>query len=290
VNAPYARRAINLTFKMGTGSFGGSGFNTITHQGLRVIFDSEWSNAPSQPKAIIRVYGLTLSEMNELTKAGLFYTTRNDKVQVDAGDVGGQMTTVFVGTINEAYPDLREMPDSAFMITALGGGEHNLKPVQPVTFSGSVPFATAMQQILAPTGLTLENNGVNAVFASPYFPGSAMAQINRAVTAANCFACIDTLTNTVATWPKKNGSRGGNVPVISRQTGMIGYPEFERNFIRVRALFSGERFQGPGRKIQVQSDLKAANGTWNVINADLHLASELDGGPWEIMIRAWPVS
>ena len=257
---------------------------------MRVIFDSEWANlAPHQPRAIIRVYGLTLSEMNEMTRAGLMYLSRFNNIQIDAGDVGGQMTTVFIGQIVEAYPDLREMPDSALQITAIGGGEQQLKPVQPVTVSGPTPFATAMQKILAPTPFTLENNGINAVFQSPYFPGTAMAQINRAIRAANCFGCLDTLTNTLAVWPK-NGSRGGDAVIISPQTGMIGYPEFEQQFIRVRCRFDGGLFRGPGRQIQVQSQLTAAQGTWVLIQADLHLASELDGGPWEIAIKARPLN
>jgi hypothetical protein len=280
----YAKRAITLTFKLGKGQFGETGADTVTLQGLRVIFESEWSNLDSQPKALIRIYGMTLSQMNKLTVAGNAYTVRQDKVQVDAGDVGGNMITVFVGTIIEAYPDFREAPNAAFMVTAISGGELNLKPVQPVTFSGPTPFATAMQKILQPSGLTHEDNGVNAVLQSPYFPGSTMAQVSRALRAANCFGVLDTMSNTVATWPK-NGSRGGDAAVISPATGMIGYPEFQRARIRLRNRFDGT-LHPPGTKIQVESQLDAARGNWTVINEDLALSSEQPGGPWEVGITA----
>ena len=285
MSAPYAKRAISVTFQLGKGSFGASGSNTITHSGLRVFLTTEWANLPSQPTAIIRIYGLTLSEMNALTVAGLNWLNRDNLVRVDAGDVGDQLTTVYSGTIKEAFPDFREAPDSAFMVTAIGGATTNVKPPQPVTFAGATPFATAMQQILKPTGLTHENNGVNAILQSPYFPGSSMAQINRALQHANCFGVLDPMANKLATWPK-TGSRGGDATVISAATGMIGYPEFEKVFIRVRTRFDGSLYKGVGKKIKVETQLTAAQGIWNIIQVDLNLASEMPGGPWEIIMKA----
>jgi hypothetical protein len=281
---PYAKRAITVTFKLGTGPFGDTGSDTVTLQGLRVLFQADWSNLDSQPTAIIRIYGMTLSQMNQLTTAGNVYTVRGDKVQVDAGDVGGNMIPVFVGTINQAFPDFREAPNAAFMVAAIGGGELNIKPAQPVTFSGSRPFATVMQKILEPTGLTHEDNGVNAILQSPYFPGSTMSQVSRALQSARCFGCLDTMKNVVATWPK-NSSRGGDAAVVSPATGMIGYPEFQRAQIMVRTRFDGT-LHPPGTKIQVQSQLDAAKGNWTVLKEDLTLSSEEPGGPWEMLITA----
>jgi hypothetical protein len=39
-------------------------------------------------------------------------------------------------------------------------------------------------------------------------------------------------------WPKTGGSPTGNAVVFSPETGMIGYPEFEQNRIRVRTVFA----------------------------------------------------
>lgn len=282
----YVQRRIDLTFQLGKGAFGDSGYNTITHRGLRVTIQTDWANLDAQPHALIRVWGLTLSEMNQLTKAGLNYLVRNDKVQVDAGDDQNGMSTVFTGSILEAYPDFGQTAEAAFTVVALGGADVQLRPVTPVTFSGSVSFETAMQQILKPSGFSLENNGVEAVFQSPYYPGGIFNQINRALRSANAFGVLDPMANKIAAWPKQ-GARSGDPVLVAPQTRMIGYPAFEQQFIRVKQEFAGDRYRGPGKKIRVESQLLAARGTWNLIQVNLNLASELPNGPWEISMKAF---
>lgn len=288
MTAPYAQRAITVTFNLGQGSFGGGGFDTVTLAGLRVYAEVSWANLDQQPRAIVRIYGMTLSQINELSVAGLNYAVRqNNKIAIQAGDVGQSLTTVFQGTILEAYPDFSEMPNTAFMVNAVGGADIQLKPVTPTTFQGSASVGTALDQICQKCGLTLENNGVNAVLANPYFPGTGMTQISRAIRAANCFGTLDISAGKLAIWPKL-GSRSGDSAVISPNTGMIGYPSFERNFLRVRSIFDPSVYQGPGKKIKVDSQLTAAKGDWTLIQVDLALASETPGGPWEMSIKASP--
>src|SRR5438309_2052157 len=105
MTAPYARRKINVFFQLGTGSFGGGTANVIKHTGLRVIAEITLAVLPHPGQAVLQVYGLTLSEMNALTVAGLTIRNRDNKVLVQAGDDQSGMTDVFNGTIVEAYPD-----------------------------------------------------------------------------------------------------------------------------------------------------------------------------------------
>ena len=67
----YAVRAIDLTIQLGTGSFGESGANTLTLSGLRVIAQLSTVLMPGASTAVIQVYGLPLSLINQLTTAGL---------------------------------------------------------------------------------------------------------------------------------------------------------------------------------------------------------------------------
>lgn len=287
-NAPYAQRAINCSFQLGKGSFGGSGFNTVTLENLRIETRVEYANLPHAPTAIVRIYGMTLSQMNELTVAGLQWQNRNNKVLVEAGDFGSKLTAVFNGDIIEAYPDFKDMPNAAFVVLAVGGAGINLTPVSPTSFKGSVSVETALNQICGKAGLTLENNGVDAQLSNPYFPGTATPQINSAIRAANCFGHLDTINSTLSIWPR-GGSRSGETPTISAATGMIGYPEFEKNMIKVRTLFDPE-IKGVGKKIKVESQLTAAQGEWTVIQIDYNLASQMLNGPWEMTIKAYSQS
>ena len=84
--SPYAERAITLTFQLGKGDFGGSGADTLTIAGLRVVVHVELVLLPGTGVGIIRVYGMTLNHMNALTQAGLVYAARKNYVAVQAGD------------------------------------------------------------------------------------------------------------------------------------------------------------------------------------------------------------
>jgi hypothetical protein len=83
---------------------------------------------------------------------------------------------------------------------------------------------------------------------------------------------------TVAIWPR-DGSRSGDAPLVSPETGMIGYPEFQQAAVSVRTLFNPEIVIG--KPIEVKSQLPAANGRWSVFGAAHHLAAQLPDGPWE---------
>lgn len=292
MSAPYARRQLQVSFQLGKGSFGDSGYDTVTFKapsvgapGMQVYLEVEQANLPQQPNGVIRIYGMTLDHMNQLSVAGRTYQIRNDKIRVDAGDVGGALTTVFQGTIVEAYPDFTEMPNTAFHVQAVGGAEINLKPVEPTSFEGATPAGTALGQIVQKCGLTLENAGVNAILSNPYFPGAGMTQINRAVAAANCFGTIDSIGNKLAVWPK-NGHRDGDPVAFGPNTGMIGYPSFQQIIIRVRSRFDPALMVGPGKRITVDSQLASAKGEWIVQQISLNLAAEVPGGPWEMMVFA----
>lgn len=291
-NAPYARRAITLTFQLAQGSFSGSGgANTVTVQGLRVHFQCAQVNMPSPTQATIRVFGLTLSQINQLTRAGTLFNTpgnTQNNILVQAGDYGQSLTTVYKGVIYEAYPDFNSMPDTAFVIIANPAFGAQLKAVAPTSFAGAVPASQALQQVAQLAGVTLENNGVNATLQSPYFPGTPWQQMLKAIQSANCFAFYDGQAGKLAIWPK-SGSRQGPTKMISSATGMIGYPEFMQARLKIRMIFDPSlQGIGPGHVTTVQSQLQAANGSAIISQVDYDLESEMPGGPWEMSILAIP--
>jgi len=228
--------------------------------------------------------------MNQMSRAGMVFEQRDKNyVLVQAGDDVSGMTTIFNGFIVEAYPDMKDMPNTSFFIHAVPANIIQLKPVEPTSFAGATDVDTALGAIAKKAGLTLENNGVKAILASPYFPGTAWSQILSCVQAADCFAYLDGITKTLAVWPK-NSSRSGGKTIVSPDTGMIGYPQFQLLNILVRTLFTTEiRPTEVGRVVQVKSQLQAANGDFTVISVVHDLISEMPGGPWETTFLATPV-
>ncbi len=297
---PYAQRILKYEFAFGTGDYGDSGATHLVvgaptqagKPGLRSTFTCSKANRPNVGYANIRIFGLTLSQINDLTKAGYYWATHKNLVAVQAGDAQAGLTTIFNGQIYQAYPDFSNQPDVSFVILASDrspNGAIHMKPVTPVSFPNAVPVATAITQVLqAVPGITLENNGVNTVISRPYLWGTAWQQLEQIVKAADCFATLDSTNNVYAIWPK-SGARAGNSVMLSPGTGMIGYPEFQAQYMKVRTLFN-PTIKGTGFPITVQSQLSAANGTWLIDNLDYNLSTEAAGGPWEMTLSLHPQS
>jgi hypothetical protein len=278
----YAVRVIDLTIQLGQGSFGESGFNKVTFRGLRIFVDIELATQ-APPNALVRVYGLTLDQINQLARAGLNWEGALNTLLIEAGDEGAQLKKIFEGEIFIAAPDFNSMPDTSLVLTASGGRLARMKPVKPNSFKGSVSAEDAMSKIVQPAGWTLENKGVNAQLDNPYFPGTTWDQLDRAAQAANCFFSLDTLTKKVTIWPKDKDIDTDMI-TVSPENGMIGYPEFSRNLIKVRTLFNPE-LKLPG-KVEVKSQLKSASGTWSIVMAGHTLESQAPNGPWETHFTA----
>ena len=82
------------------------------------------------------------------------------------------------------------------------------------------------------------------------------------------------------------GSRNGSAPIVSPQTGMIGYPAYTAYGIMLKTIFNPSI--GFGQQIQVQSSLQPACGNWAVYGLDHALDEEMpDNGLWESDILAY---
>ena len=282
---PYARRRITLAFS----PISGSG-STLTLTNLRVWAQIENNVSPSgATSAVVRVSGLTLDHVNQMSLAGVLFGPPKNQLTLSAGDDVAGVQPIFTGDINEAKPDFSNQPNVAFTISVISSSGIRQKPVQPISYPGGVSAVDALTAICKQAGITLVNSGVTAQLASPYLGGTVWQQIMKAAGAADAYAYFDSTTNTLTIWPKASSSQPNNAnPVlISPATGMIGYPEFQAATIRVRNVFSaGLQAIKPGTQIKVQSQLSAACGTFQVSRSTLLLSSRLPKGPWEIVVEA----
>lgn len=288
--APYAKRRINVTFRLGKGSFGDSGFNTTKLEGLRVQAVVENGGLPNPHSAVVLIFGMTLDKINELTLASLNWKERQNSIMIEAGDDTG-MTTIFNGQFFKATPLFNSGPDTAFQVLANAGYGIQMDPVKPVSMQGGNDVDAVLNRILQPTGYKLQNIGVKATLSNPYFPGTAMEQINAVLRAVGCLGSLDSVAQVLRIWPNGESAGVGQTPTISPATGMIGYPEFDFNTVTVRSTFDPS-LRGPvdsaaGKLIKLESQIPAANGLWTVMQINYHLTSETPDGPWEMEIKAY---
>lgn len=272
----FGKRRIDVTISLGQGTFGDEVGPDVTLTGLRAKATVVTYNGDAQGQLQLRIYGLPLALVNQLTTIGpVMAERRNNRILVAAGIDGGPMSTVFQGTIDSAYGEFQGAPDVVFNVTALAAAVQAVKPVNAVSYRGPTDVATIMQSLAATMGFAFENNGVNVQLSSPYFSGTAYQQAKTCAQAANIYFTID--RGTLAIWPKTSFRASDAIPV-QPAFGAVSYPVFSGNGIVVTTEFNPD-FQLGGR-VDVTSELTVANGIWNIYSVVHDLESESPGGPW----------
>lgn len=274
----FSRRHIDVTFQLGQGSFGEGGFDTEKVSGLRVVANITKAGGAGLNTANIRIYGLPLSLMSKLAIVGnQLIQGRNNLITVAAGSDDAPMATCFTGVINQSWPNFQAAPDVSLDVTASPTLLDALKPVPPISFQGSADVATIMSGLAAQMGMTLESNGVQVKLApGKYFAGTAPAQARKVAQAAGINLLFDD-NNVMAIWTTGT-ARGSQAQVISKDTGMVGYPNWSQGGILVKSLYNP--LLQFGGNVQVNSTLTQATGQWNIFNVNHNLESEVPNGAW----------
>ena len=275
----FIQRRIEVEFQLQVGSFDEGAFDTVRVKGLRVQANVSLTSGPVLGNAQIRIFGLTpsllkkLSGLNQAAQA-----IRQNTVILYAGDDVNGLAVVFRGQITLALLDLASVPDSSLTVSALAGAFGKLKPFTPSTYPGSADAATIIGNLAAELGYDFENNGVSVILTTPYYAGTALVQVEKCAKAARIGWTID--KKTLAIWPH-DGSRGGAIPLISADTGMVGYPTYTSgNFqgVAITTIFNPLlRIAG---LVKIESGLAVANGIWGVFDIAHALESETPGGKW----------
>jgi hypothetical protein len=280
----FVQRLINVSIVKVGSPFTDSGTNTLNLSGLRVSCQIMKAGGPSMSTMQMQIFGMTLSQMNDLSTLGMqIQTVPKNLITVTASDVGALLTTVFIGDIYNAYADFQASPEVSFNIEAhtLDASAAISAPVTSI--QGSADVAGLMSNFGTQMGCTsFENNGVAAKLSNPYFHGSIREQALACVTAAG-IAWNGGDNNVMAIWPK-NGARNGSIPLVSPETGMVGYPSYIAQGLLLKTEFNPAITFGG--KIQVQSSLTPACGTWAVVSLTYELDSLYPNGKWFSVIGA----
>lgn len=288
MNSTFTKKRLRLTIGLavGAGTFEGTPSNTVTLTDLRMVADLINAGGESMGQAQLRVFGLTQSMLNQLTVIGMINRVNPmNKVLLEAGDDAGGMHMVFMGIIADAWADYNSAPDVAFNILAYVGMDAALKPVAPSSYnSPSADVATIMADLAKTMGLDFENNGVQVKLSYPYFPGTALMKVRACASAARIHYWID--RGTLAIWAEDTG-REGEMPLISPETGIVGYPSLSSKGMTIRTLFNSSI--RVGGDIIVESSIPMACGKFRVGTFAHSLSSELPGGPWFTTLECYRV-
>jgi len=281
----FKRRVISVSFTLGTGSFGDKG-NTVTVAGLRVQAQIDKVVGPGMGTLNMRIHGMTPDQMNQISALNqAAETIKRNTVTVQAGDDGDILATVFQGQILVGQQNLNSMPDTSMLIAGAAGHIASVQTLAPISYPSGASAAIIMANLAQQAGMQFENSGVQVQLPKSYFIGSPREQMKACAEAGQFNWMIDDGGNaqgagqTLAIWPK-NGTRTGQIPLISPETGMIGYPDYSTslNGLTISTLFNPNI--RVGGLVQIKSGLQVANGTFRTFDISHTLESETPGGRW----------
>lgn len=270
----FKKRNIEVTFKLGQGKFGESGFDTVTLSGLRCIVDIAQAGGLFKGALNLRIYGMSMSDMNQLVRVGRISEVRANRVIIRAGD-GDLLSEVYDGTIFMCWVDYSAMPDVCLNVEAAAGWFESNKPVPPISIKGPADAATLFAGIAKSMGAAFRNHGVDKKIASPYLWGSAWDQIIALHQALNINFSFE--LGVLHIW-EKGKHRLEDLTKISEQTGMVGFPTVTSNGVDVVTEFRPSIVIGG--LVNLETTLLPANGAWIVDQVAFNLASETPNGPW----------
>jgi len=261
--------------------FPGTNSNTLVVEGMRITAKVQ-AVARLATQADVRIYGMRQADMNALTVAWANPPVVLDHlVIVEANNTGKTdgWVQVFKGTVIEAQPDYRAMPDVSFNFLAVTGYFQKINPALPVSYPQEVDISTIVSDIVALMGepwVLVLGEGVEAVLTNPYFYGTLWDQLAQACAAANCDFYVqgDQVLVTAA------GRARGSEPavVLTPDSGLIGYPMYERSGLAVNALFDPAFLCGVA--LDVKSNVPNATGRWYPYSLFHNLESNVPNGAW----------
>jgi len=273
----FQKRKITVTFQIGEGNFGTSGFNTVTLENLRCTCDLGLAGGYSMGSLALRVYGMQPSLMNQLSTMGMRPGLERKNVVIVQAGVDGAMPQIFKGTIYNAWADYQAMPDVGFMVDATAGFFEGIESASGTSYSGRVDVASVLSDMAQKMGLAFNNEaGVSVILDRPHFSNSMRIQVEDAARQANIEFAIENGTLTI--WQKNKTRPTSSLPLISPDTGLVGYPAFNSIGLSLTTLYNPAILRGG--QVQVQSSIPQANGKWKVTSMTHNLSSESPGGPW----------
>ncbi len=293
-------RRISLTFvlgdKFGARTFASTGTNTLVVSDARVKCSITDAGGPTMGNALVRVYGLTPSNLRDLCTTQKLVNgaakIQPNYLTISVGDSSIPVTSysaIFQGQITVATIDMDNAPETMLTCTCNSGGFESAYQVPPHTYFGGVDVYTIMQSLanLSPPPLNFEGNNTHVQLHQQYLWGSLRDQIKQAAEAAGINWTI--ANGTLAIWPQ-GGARTSNpnVPRLSYQDGtLIGYPvnwSFGAGF---KCIFNSQIFVGT--LVNCTSTLDFATGQFSVADVAHEIDSMSPSGQWFTMFHANPV-
>jgi len=282
-NTSFIKRRMQINLTLNAGSFGdGGNSKVITDLAMKATIEK--LGPPDFAKASVEIYGMDRDEIQMLTTLNYIpMMTKRHYINIYAGDDVTGLSEVFAGSIVSASGDFSN-PEVAFKIEAEVGFWGRVKAQGPNVITCSQDVASFISSCASLADMTFTNEGVSAQLKEgDVFNGSPVEQARQAANKVGAELLID--DDEMILLPK-NGNRTGDMLLISRDSGLLGYPAISANGIEFKAIFNPAfRFAG---LLELQSAVPKTSGVWRIVKLTHKIsANNPKDGSWESEITGF---
>jgi hypothetical protein len=208
--------------------------------------------------------------------------SQHNLISIKAGEKGGSLALVFQGEITSAFADFNAAPDVCMQFEADSGSYPQQISASVATVKGEAKADQLFSQFAQASGYTFKNEGITSSVQNAWFPGSPIDKMTKLARDVGCELIID--DGAIIVLPAGN-AREGNAVLLTKNTGLIGYPTFNQDGITCRCIFNPDLIYGG--LIKVESIVPRASGVWRITKLTHHITAYIPGGGnWESQIEA----
>lgn len=280
--ASFTNKTIQVVMAMAEGVFS-NGANQITVEGLPTAVDIQKQGGDERPSCVVTISNLNIDVVKQLTTLSFRPLQRyKNQITINAGEVGKQLHTIFVGDFENAYGEFQSAPTMNLTVKAIAAQHGALLATPATSVDGVEQVAKLMEQWAVESGCTLENHGVNISVKNSVYRGSPVDKAQALAREVGIDLIIDD-GKFVITPP--NTPTTGNAVLVDAQHGLLGYPQFSNDGIEFRAIFD-PNFR-IGGLVKIDSIVPRASGIWKITKINSKLEAYIpSGGDWTSQVSA----
>ena len=278
----FQKKTIQVVMAMAEGVFG-NGANQITVEGLPTSVNINKQGGDERPSCEVTISNLDIDVVRKLTTLSFRPLQRfKNQITVNAGEVGSQLQTVFIGDFENAFGDFQNAPTVDLVVKAISA-QHGALIASPATsVDGTERVEHLMEQWAKEADCTLENHGVNASVKNSVYTGSPIDKAKALAREVNIDLVIDDKKFVIAPMGEP---MDGNAILIDKNHGLLGYPAFNNDGISFKAIFN-PNFK-IGGLVSIESVVPRASGVWKITKINTTLEAYIpSGGEWSSEITA----
>lgn len=278
----FTLKTIQITVVLGKGTFGDGG-NTKIIEGLACDVSVQKPGLPEKNSATVKIWGLKYEDMAQLAMLTFKpLESQHNLISIKAGDQGQNLPLIFQGEITSAFADFNASPDVCMQFEADSGSYPQQIAQSVTTTSGESTAENLFAQFARDAGYTFKNEGVTNSVKNVWMPGSP---IDKAVKLARDIGCEILIDDGALIIMPAGKAREGNAVLLTKDTGLIGYPTFNQDGISCKCIFNPDLTYGG--LVKVVSKVPNATGAWRITKLTHTIAAYVPGGGnWESQIEA----